>query len=48
MRRDTVSAVGAIRSRHFPYAARSQSIKAFRQVIALDEHRVKVRLGVSA
>ena len=40
--RDTVSSVGAIVSRHFPYATASETIRVFRQAISLDEHRVKV------
>ncbi|CAD6568486.1 MAG: hypothetical protein CYPHOPRED_002581 [Cyphobasidiales sp. Tagirdzhanova-0007] len=40
---DTVSSVGAIVSRHFPYATASETIRVFRQAISLDEHRVKFR-----
>lgn len=42
---DTVSSVGAIVSRHFPYATRNRTIKVFRQAISLDEHRVKVSVA---
>ncbi|KAL7007958.1 hypothetical protein EMMF5_002607 [Cystobasidiomycetes sp. EMM_F5] len=40
---DTVSSVGAIVSRHFPYAGHADTIKNFRHAISLDEHRARFR-----
>ncbi|GJJ08031.1 hypothetical protein Clacol_002238 [Clathrus columnatus] len=38
---DTVSSVGLLFSRHFPFTTGNSSIKYFRHALALDEHRAK-------